>query len=202
MGTGNNDSLNALQQQQQAALTSGGKKIDAAFNNTFTPQYYQNLVQNYENQTMPQLDQQYRTTGQNLDYNLANRGLSKSSAAQNLGSSLKEELATQQQGVVNNAQTAEQTMQQNVASEQQQLYGQLQVSENPTQTAQNAANIAAQTAAPSTFAPIGNMFSNWTNMYLAGQTANTANTNTQLDVALLAPYLNQNTSNNSNPTNP
>jgi hypothetical protein len=191
MPSGNNNALNQLQQQQQAALSAGGAAIQQQFGQTFTPQYYQNLETNVENQQMPQLLSQYRQTGQATNYNLADKGLSQSSTAQNLGSSLQSQLAQGEQQVVNNAQQAAQTQQENVANQESQLYGQLQVSQNPTQTAQAAANAAAETSAPSVVAPLGNMFSNWTNLYLANQTANTANTQNELALALYAPYLNQ-----------
>lgn len=191
MPSGNNNSLNALQQQQQAALTQGGTAINKAFNTKFTPQYYQQVQTNYENQQLPEVAQDYRTTGQNLNYKLGNQGLNRSSVAQNLGSSLNSQLAQGEEQVVNNAQSQAQNVQSQVANEESQLYGQLQTSQNPTAVAQSAANVAAQTAAPSVFAPIGNLFSNWSNLYLANQTANTANQQNELALALFSPVLNQ-----------
>lgn len=188
--TSSNNSLLALQQQQQQALTQGGKAIDQAFSNKFTPQYYQGVIKNYENQALPQVAQQYRDTSKQLNYSLADKGLTKSSSAQELGSSLQSQLAQGEQQVANNAIGQAQNLQANVANEEAQLYGQLQTSQNPTSTAQSAANLAAQTAAPSVFAPIGNLFSNWSNLYLANQTANTANQNSQLETGLYAAALN------------
>ena len=185
----NTNALNQLQQQQAQALTAGGKDINKAFSR-FNPAYYQGVENQYVSQALPQVDAQARQTGQQLNYKLADQGLSKSSAAQTLSSSLASQTAQAQQQVVNNAQTAAQGQQQNVANEQAQLYGQLQTSQNPTAVAQSAANVAAQTAAPSVFAPIGNLFSNWSNMYLAGQAANTATQNNALTEALFLPYLN------------
>lgn len=191
MSTGNNNSLTALQQQQQAALTQGGASINKTFNNKFTPQYYAGVTQNYEQQQLPEVFSDYRTTGQNLNYKLADQGLSKSSVSQNLGSSLNSQLAQGEQQVVNNAIGQSQNLQTQVAGEESQLYGQLQSSQNPTLAAQSAANLAAQTGAPSVFAPIGNLFSNWSNLYLANQTSNTANQQNELNLALYSPLLNQ-----------
>lgn len=191
MSAGNNNSLTALQQQQQTALTQGGASINKTFNNKFTPQYYAGVTQNYEQQQLPEVFSDYRTTGQNLNYKLADQGLSKSSVSQNLGSSLNSQLAQGEQQVVNNAIGQSQNLQTQVAGEESQLYGQLQSSQNPTLAAQSAANLAAQTGAPSVFAPIGNLFSNWSNLYLANQTSNTANQQNELNLALYSPLLNQ-----------
>ena len=169
----NTAALQAQQQQTQNALTQGGKNIESAFA-SFTPAYYAGVQKNYENAALPQLFKQYRTTGQQVNYNLANRGLSRSSSAQQLGAGLQSELATQEQGVVNNAQAAAQHVQQNVANEKSQLYGQLQTSQNPSLVGQSALNTAAQTGAPSVFQPLGNLFSNWSNIYLAQQVSNSA----------------------------
>jgi hypothetical protein len=194
MPSGNNNSLNQLQQQQQAALTQGGAAIQKNFASKFTPQFFQGVQTSYENAELPQLFDSYRQTAQNLNYKTADQGIQKSSAAQNLGSSLNKQLAQGEQQVVNQGQGAAQSVQQQAASEESQLYGQLQSSQNPTQIGQSAANLAAQTAAPSTFAPIGNLFSNWSNMFLANQTADNANQSNQLALALYSPYLNQATS--------
>jgi hypothetical protein len=104
--------------------------------------------------------------------------------------------------VVNQAQSAAQGLEQNVANEKSQLYGQLQTSENPTAIGQSAANLAAQTAAPSVFAPIGNLFSNWSNLYLANQASNNTTQQNDLALALYAPYLNQQSFSGIIPTNP
>ena len=190
MPSGNNDSLNQLQQQQQAALTQGGQNIQAAFSK-FNPAFYQGVEDNYINQALPQEEQQYRQQGQNLNYQLNDRGLTRSSAAQNLNSSLQQQRAQNQEQLINQGQQAAQSLQQNVANEESQLYGQLQVSQNPTAIAQQSANLAAQTAAPSVFAPIGNMFSNWSNMYLANQASNNTVQQNELASSLYLPYLNQ-----------
>jgi hypothetical protein len=182
-----NNSISQLQQQQTAALNQGGANIQKAYQG-FTPQFYQGVSNAYIDQANPQLASQYRATGQNLDYNLADRGITNSSAAQNLGSSLQSALAQGQQQVANQGQQAAQNLQQQVANQESQLYGELQTSQNPSAIGQSAANLAAQTAAPSTFAPVGNLFSNWSNLYLANQANNLANTN-QAQTSLLYPTL-------------
>lgn len=202
MSAGNNNSLTQLQQQQQSALTKGGAAIQNNFASKFTPQYYGQEQENYINQAEPQVAEQYRSTAANLNYKLGDQGLTRSSAAQQLGTSLNEQLAQNQEQVVNQAQQQVQGTQQQVAGEESQLYGQLQESQNPTAIAQSSANLAAQTAAPSVFAPIGNLFSNWSNMYLANQSASSVNQNNELALALYSPYLNnQNTGAGVIPTN-
>jgi hypothetical protein len=184
-GSSNTAALTAQQQQTQAALTQGGQNIENAFS-SYTPAYYAGVQKNYENAALPQLFKQYRATGANVNYNMANRGLTNSSAAQQLGSSLQGELASQEQGVVNAGQQQAQQVQQQVASEKGQLYNQLDVTQNPTLVGQSALNTAAQTGAPSVFQPLGNLFSNWSNIYLANSFANNATT---ANPALTSPWL-------------
>jgi hypothetical protein len=183
-GSSNASGVTALQQQQQAGLQQGSQAIQQAYQG-FTPQFYQGVEQNYINQAEPQLNQQYQQQGKNLNFSLANQGITNSSAGQNLGTSLGQAFNQQQQGVVNSAQGAAQQVQQNVANQQAQLYNELGSSYNPTTAAENAANLAAQTAAPSVFPPLGNMFQTWANTYLTGQNDSQANN----QATWLYPYL-------------
>lgn len=130
----------------------------------------------------PQLTQQFQQTKRNLDTALADKGLTQSSTAQNQGSSLQQALALQQRGVADAGQQQGQALQSTISGQQNALTQQLIASSNPSTIAQGALTSASQFSSPSAFAPVGNFFSNWINMYganqLAGSNSSTSNLNT------------------------
>lgn len=174
MSTPNNNSVTQYEQQQQAALNAGGQGIESAFSG-FSPQFYTGREQAYENYAMPQLGQQYRQTANKMNLGLANEGILKGSAAEQLQSALQVSNAQAEENITNTGTNLAQQLQQQVAGQKSELYSQLQESLNPTQTTQSAVNLAAQTAAPSIFQPLGQAFSNFATMYLANNQANTYN---------------------------
>ena len=174
MGTPNSNAVTQYQQQQQAALAAGSKGIQTAFSG-FTPAFYDQREKAYEDFALPQLGQQYRQTNNQLNLGLADKGILGGSAAGQLNQALQTANAQQEQGVVNTAQTQAQNLQQQVAGQESELYGELQESQNPTQVTQNAVGLAAQTAAPSVFQPLGQAFQNFATTYLANNTANQYN---------------------------
>jgi hypothetical protein len=174
VSTPNNNAVTAYQQQQQQALAQGSAGITKAFSG-FTPAFYQGREQAYENYALPQLGQQYRETYNQLNSGLADQGIIKGSAAGQLNQALQETNAQQEEQIANTAQTQAQNLQQTVAGQESELYGELQESLNPTATTQNAVNLAAQTAAPSVFAPLGQAFTGFANQYLAKNASNTYN---------------------------
>ena len=175
MDSGSSNAVSQYQQQQQQALASGSSNIEKAFSG-FTPQFYQNYENSYINQALPQLGDQYRSTLTNLNYSLGDRGLLTGSSAKDTAYSALNLANTQNENqIVNQAQTQAQNLQQTVGGQKAELYGELQQGQNPTQIGQSAVNLAAQTSAPSVFAPLGQAFQNFSNTYLASQAAGTYN---------------------------
>jgi hypothetical protein len=168
---GGSDPSGAIQQEQQRKerlIRQGSGQIESAFSG-FNPQFYQGLQQNYLASTLPQLARQYQTTQGQLSNTLSNQGLLRSSAARNLGSSLQVQNAQNIGQVGNQATQAVQDLQKQIQQQKSNLLAQLQVSTDPTSTAQQAAGIASQYQAPSLVQPLGNLFQNWSNIYLSNQ---------------------------------
>lgn len=162
---------------QTAALNSSVGQINKAFSG-YTPGFYNNYQNQILNTTGPQLGQQARQAGQQLDYSLADKGLTNSGTAGQLKTSLGQNVALQEQGLVSQAQNASQNLQQQVQGQQNTLIGEAESASNPGAVAQQALGTASQFESPSLVAPIGNLLSNWSQQYITGQTA-----------SALAPYL-------------
>jgi hypothetical protein len=183
-GSSDPSSYARQQQQQQEKWTNQAVAgIDKSFSG-FNPAFYSGIGQAYQNYALPQVQQQYQQNANQLGYKLAGQGLQNSSVAQTAGNALQGAMSQAQQQVGNEAVSQQNAMKKSIADEQAQLYSQAQSTTNPTALIQQSLNQASATAAPSTFAPIGNMFNQFGQLYLAGQNANMYNT-------LAQNYLNQ-----------
>jgi hypothetical protein len=131
----------------------------------FTPQFFQNYVGAYEQSALPQLGSQYQQARRSIDYGLAQRGLAGSSAAGTAQSQLTRENASQVQNVVDAGINQGEALQGNIAASEQNALNQLYQNANPQQASQAALSSAASFNVPSTFAPIGDAFSNLASQY-------------------------------------
>ena len=164
----------ALQAQQQAGVTQGLADINQAFAG-FTPEFYQQRAQDYTNAALPAFQQQYKQNLGSLIYGLGNQGLIGSSAAKNKANNFNNYANQQQLNIANQGLAAAQNLESNVNQNKSQLISQLEASYNPTATAQQALASASQFSAPSPAPAIGNLFSDWINIYGTGQANNIAN---------------------------
>ena len=176
-GTGDGGAA-AMEAQRQANITSGEAQVDSSFAG-FDPKFYQNYQNTILGAQTPQLMDQYRTTGKNLTYALARGGNMTGSAAQQEGQSLNNTLATQEAGIANNAANATNALKTNVQNQKGALYSQLEQGGTPSTIAEAAAAQAAGDRAPSAIQPLGNLFADWSNQYIAGKTANAFQGNNQ-----------------------
>jgi len=166
-----NDASKAIEQQQQqraGLITQGTGYINKAFSG-FDPAFYERQQQAVLQAQLPQVGDQFRQQRNQLGYTLAGQGLLRSSAGANLDSALTKELSQQQQNVSNQATQAVQGLQSQISGQKGQLLSQLQQSADPTLAGQRALESATQFSAPSLVQPLGNLFQNWANIYLAGQ---------------------------------
>lgn len=160
-----------LQQQQQKQIEDATSQINTAFQG-FNAPFYQQKAQAYEDYAMPQFQEQYQTTANQLGFQLANQGLTKgSSQAQQLGEALGQEASTQKQNIANQGISQAQSLQQQIEQERSGLIGQANAASDPLSIAGQAVGQAAQFSAPSTFGPIGQLFGNFANAYLGKQYA-------------------------------
>lgn len=175
-GSGDNGAA-AQEAATQAALQQGTDIVNKQFAG-FTPDFYNQAATAYKNYATPQVYQQYQQTGNTMTGNLARNGLLDSSAGVNLRSGLNQQLNTNLSNVANTAQEQSNSLQSNVAQQRNQLLSQVEAGAQPSQIATEAQGATASLRAPTPLPPIGNMFSDWSNTYLANMQANTYNPST------------------------
>lgn len=174
IGGGGPDYASVAAQQEQARqgrITQGTQAINQAFAG-FTPSFYQQRAQAYDDFALPQLSQQYQTNRNQVGFNLANRGLTASSAANKQWSDLARSLGQAKQAVADTGISQAQQLQQSVEGQRSTLLNQLYQGADPAGAGASAVNVAAGYAQPSTFAPLGNMFAGLANQYYLSQLIN------------------------------
>ncbi|MDE2101771.1 MAG: hypothetical protein KGL39_31280 [Patescibacteria group bacterium] len=157
----------ALEKKRQAGITAGMREINQDFAG-FTPDFYDKVAQNYTAATTPAMMQDYQATKNNLTYALARNGILNSGAAVQRNKSLQGQLAQNETQISNNAQNQSNTLQANVNTQKGQLVGQLESSADPASIGEQATAATSQLRADSPIQPLGNLFSNWSQQYLAG----------------------------------
>jgi hypothetical protein len=148
----------------------------------FGGDFYKKRTQDYINYAMPQLQEQAGSAQKNLAFKLQNQGLGESGTADALNLSLLNEINRQASGVASTGVGQAQDLQKQIEQQRSQLISQLETSADPGSATSQALSTAAGFSAPSVFQPVGNLFGNWANTYLASQAG--ANTNPSL-----LPYL-------------
>lgn len=154
-------------------IKQGGLFLATAESPAFGQDWMDERKQAYVDYAMPQVSEQAQRAWKQLAYSLSNRGLLKSGVAGQMRSGLETEIGRQKQGVANEAENQAMSMRQNLEGQRSNLTSQLIASGQPTATTQQALATAATAKTPSTFAPLGNLFQNWANMYLANQAMQT-----------------------------
>lgn len=139
----------------------------------FGKDFYDKRTQDYLNFAMPQLQEQASQAEKNLTFKLANQGLTESGAADTLNLSLLNEINRQASGVASTGVQQAQDLQKQIEQQRSNLISQLEASADPGSATSQALSTAAQFSAPSVFQPVGNMFGNWANTYLASQVPQT-----------------------------
>lgn len=180
MGCGSNGQADALlsqQKQLEMAQNNAVGQVNNAFSG-FTPDFYKGIGTAYQNYAMPQLQQQYQNSSNQLGFKLAGQGLGDSSQAQFLGSQLANTMSQGQTQIGQEAVNQENQLKQQVSQEQANLVGQASSSQNPNYAGAQALGVAQGFGTPSTFAPIGNLFNQFGQQYLGSQVANTYGTAT------------------------
>lgn len=140
------------------------------------PQYAQ-IGQDYLSYETPQMMDQYNQTAHSLAYGLARNGILNSGAAVNDNAALAKELSNQQGQLAQNAAGQENQLQTQVQNTRSNLVNQLVASADPSLTSEQAAAATSSLRAPTAFGPIGNLFGDFTNTYLANMNANAYNPN-------------------------
>jgi hypothetical protein len=159
-----------LEKQRQAKIQTGIGNIDEKFSG-FNDDYFNKVKQDYLNYATPQVMNEYQRTKNQLTYSLARNGLMKSGIATQRDASLNTELSRQETNLANSAQSEANTSRAKVSDAKTNVTNQLISSADPSVAATQAAEASAGLRNPSSFAPIGNLFGDWTNTYMANQQA-------------------------------
>lgn len=135
----------------------------------FGPDFYTQREYDYIHSAMPQLAQQYRDTSNSINYGLANRGLTGSSAGRTAQTKLAQTTGEGEQAIADQAIQQAQGLQSNIEAARQKAIDQLYATTNPSQAAASAISSAAGFQIPQTYQPISNMFSGLMNSYANSQ---------------------------------
>lgn len=158
------------QQQRENRIRTGVSLIGRRFAG-FDPAFYSQRAKEYYNYAMPQFGQQYVNTRNQILYNLANRGLLGSGAMRGMANRFSLTANTQKQGLADAGVELAQNLRNKVEQSRTNLISQLQTSADPALASQQALAAASGFSAPSVFQPIGNLFQDFSNMFLAKQQA-------------------------------
>ena len=162
----------AAQAAQQAQTTADEQDIDQQFAG-FTPEFYKQAGTDYTNAVTPGMMQDYQTTKNNLTYSLARGGILNSGAAVQRNQSLQDQLSQNESQIANNAQNQSNQLQANVDTQKNTLYSQAEAGATPSVINAQAQAANSQLRAPAPIQPLGELFANWSQQYLAPMGNNT-----------------------------
>jgi len=160
--------LRAEEARRQQNINEGLTEIEGVFSG-FNPAFYRGREQAYINYALPQLGRQAREAQRKAVYGLGDRGLLQSSAARTLMSNLGYETNLQKQNIADEGTRQAQELRRAVEQGRSQVVAQLEASANPLLAKQQAFASASQFNAPSIFQPLGNLFQNFSTLYLANR---------------------------------
>jgi hypothetical protein len=161
------------EKRRQVAISRGMDDIDKEFSG-FDDNYYKDVSNDYLKYATPQMMNEYARTKNQLSFSLARNGLLNSGAAVSKNESLSGELSRQESNLSNAAASEANTARAKVSDAKTNITNQLITSGNPSLAREQSAEATAGLRAPSAFAPIGNLFGDWSNMFLANQSAQTS----------------------------
>jgi hypothetical protein len=138
----------------------------------FNREFYDKRKQDYENFALPQFQKQYEQTLGQTSYGLARSGLLNSGAADYLSRQLGMEKTTQLQNIANEGLSQAQKLEANVNQEKNTLLNQLQTSANPSLAASGSLAAVSQLSQPTAWNALGQLFSNFSNVYLTKNLTN------------------------------
>lgn len=160
----------ALEAERQARIEQGRAAIDKNFEG-FDENFYNKRAKDYEQFATPQVASQYDNTEKNLVYSLARSGLTGSSVEASKRGALAKENAQQLRNVADAGQSQANELRRDVEGQRSNLYSQLEASADPGAATNLALRTAQAYERPTSFAPIGNFFKNFTETYLANNEA-------------------------------
>jgi hypothetical protein len=168
----------AQEKARQAALDRGMGQIGDIYSK-YDDNFYNQRSKDYLAFATPQVMDQYRSTKNNLAYALARNGILNSGAAVADNTNLNKTLTRNVGTLANQAQDQANQLRQQVQNSRNTVTQQLIASSDPATVANSARAETAGLAAPPAYQPIGNMFSDFANTYLANVNARAYNPQAQ-----------------------
>lgn len=179
-GGSNKDAAQARADEaaRQARIEQGTKNIDRVYSG-FDDKFYEQRSQDYFNKALPTLNMEQARTKQELAYQLANRGLLRSSARNQRENSFALEVEKQRRAIADQGLSQANSLRAAVEESRGNVYNQLLASADPAQATAAATRAQANLTTPSPIGPIGNFFADWSNIYLTNKAARAENPNVQ-----------------------
>jgi hypothetical protein len=169
-GDGGAAQARADEEARQRRLKEGTARIDTEFSK-FDDNFYNSRKQAYTKFAMPQVNDQYRQTGNQLAYSLARSGLGQSSESARQGAVLQRDNAMARQQIADAATGEAQKARQAIEDSRYNLVNQLQATSDPQMAAANAMRQANSLSMQTGFSPIANLFQNATGVLAAANQA-------------------------------
>ena len=170
IGSAGDGGASRIETQRQNRINAGLQNIDKAFSG-FNNDWFNQRRQDYLNYATPQAIRQFQNTRNNLAYSLARNGLSKSGAAVNENQALETEKNQRLSDIANEGQNQANEARSQVAAQKANVTNQLVSSADPSLARESAASATAGLSAPPAYQPIGQLFSDFSQQYLANQSA-------------------------------
>lgn len=153
----------ADEEARQARIKEGMGKIDSTFKQ-FGPDFYDRRKQAVMDSTMPQLNDQFQKTKEQLQFNLARSGLTDSSVRSANEAEAQRQMDVGKAAVAGQAQDYANQARQQVEQNRAELVGQLNATGDAQAAAQGALSRSAIAMAQPSVSPLGLMFQNTTGL--------------------------------------
>lgn len=164
----------AREAAKQAQIQQGTSAVNTQFGSTFNDGFFNNIAQKYNDTYTPQLTDQFTSARKNLAFELANRGLTNSSAAADQYGKLQDTYNKTQQGIQDRGLQEANTQKANVASTQAGLINQANSGADLNSINSLVTSNLATLQAPHSYDPLGNIFGQLALSAIAGGVQNSS----------------------------
>lgn len=163
-GGGDNgaDAARVAEDQRQGTIRWGTSRVNDAFNNQFTPEFYGDRRKSYLDYANPQLEDQYADARKQLTYFLDRNGTLDSTARTEKEAELQKLYDTNKRAVNDRAVDYENKMKSSVEDARGNLINMLTATGDVEGATSSALSRASALSAPEAYDPLGQMFTSFT----------------------------------------